>query len=117
MLTVVGSSQTYCDRIHRRGFLQIGGMSCAALGLGGVALPELLRSRALAGTTKSPRSVIMVCLPGGPSHHDTYDMKPEAPANVRGEFKPTATNVPGFDICDLMPLQTRLADKLALVRN
>ena len=122
MLTVAGSSSNYCDRINRRGFLQIGGLRGAGLGLGGLLLPELLQRRAAAGaaagtSAKSPKAVIMVCLPGGPSHHDTYDMKPDAPENVRGEFRPTATNVPGFDLCDLMPLQTRLADQLALVRS
>jgi hypothetical protein len=59
----------------------------------------------------------MVCLAGGPSHLDTYDLKPNAPADVRGEFKPIRTNVPGFDLCEHMPLQATIADKLALVRT
>src|SRR4051812_26864514 len=59
----------------------------------------------------------MICLPGGPSHLDTYDMKPAAPADYRGEFRPIRTNVPGFDICEHMPLQAQIADKLALVRT
>ena len=59
----------------------------------------------------------MVCLAGGPSHIDMYDLKPDAPADYRGEFKPIRTNVPGFDICEHMPLQAQIADKLALVRT
>jgi hypothetical protein len=59
----------------------------------------------------------MVCLAGGPSHIDMYDLKPDAPAEYRGDFRPIRTNVPGFDICELMPLQARIADKLALVRT
>src|SRR4051812_28924621 len=59
----------------------------------------------------------MICLPGGPSHLDTYDMKPAAPADYRGEFRPIRTNVPGFDICEHMPLQAKIADKLAVVRT
>jgi hypothetical protein len=64
-----------------------------------------------------PRSVILICLPGGPSHLDMYDMKPDAPAEIRGEFRPIRTNVPGFDLCEHMPLQARIADQLAVVRN
>ena len=59
----------------------------------------------------------MVYLNGGPSHVDMYDMKPDAPAEYRGEFKPIRTNVPGFDICEHMPLQATIADKLAVIRN
>jgi hypothetical protein len=98
--------------MHRRDFLRIG-----ALGLGGLALPDILRLRAQSGTQSSPRSVIMICLAGGPSHLDMYDLKPNAPADYRGEFKPIKTNVPGFDICEHMPLQARITDKLALVRT
>ena len=70
-----------------------------------------------AGTGKKPRAVIMVCLAGGPSHIDMYDLKPERPVDYRGEFNPIKTNVPGFDICEHMPLQAQIADKLALVRT
>jgi len=112
MLTFWGSKQRLCDRVSRRDFLRVG-----ALGLTGLTLADVLRLRAQAGQTGSPRSVIMVCLAGGPSHIDTYDLKPDAPADVRGEFKPIKTNVPGFDICEHMPMQARIADKLALVRT
>ena len=112
MLTLWGGARRYCDRMNRRDFLRVG-----ALGLGGLTLPDILRLRAQAGTQSSPRAVIMVCLAGGPSHLDMYDLKPDAPADYRGEFKPIKTNVPGFDICEHMPMQARIADKLALVRT
>lgn len=98
----------------RRDFLRVGG-----LGLAGLTLPDLLRLRAAQPPAERTRekAVIFVYLFGGPSHIDTYDMKPDAPAEVRGEFKPIKTNVPGFDICEHMPMQARIADKLALVRN
>jgi len=100
MLTFWGAKHSYCDRINRRDFLHLGG-----LGLGGLALPDLLRARAQAGVKSGPRAVIMICLAGGPSHMDMYDLKPGAPEDYRGEFKPIRTNVPGLDICEHMPLQ------------
>jgi hypothetical protein len=63
------------------------------------------------------KAVIQIFLPGGPSHIDMYDMKPDAPVEFRGEFKPIQTNVPGIDICEHMPLQAKIMDKLAIVRN
>jgi hypothetical protein len=97
---------------HRRDFLH----HCM-FGLGALSLPDLLRLQAL-GNEKTPaKSVIMVWLYGGPSHIDMYDLKPEAPAEYRGEFKPIQTRVPGLDICELLPRQAAIADKLAIVRN
>jgi hypothetical protein len=115
MLTI-GSSKprSFCDQISRRQFLRVG-----TLGAAGLALPDLLRLRAqspMAGRP-SPKAVIMIHLNGGPPHIDMYDLKPDAPAEYRGEFKPIRTNVPGFDICELMPYQAKIADKLAIVRN
>lgn len=112
MLTLWGASHRFCDSINRRDFLRVG-----ALGLGGLTLPDILRLRAQAGTQQRPKSVIMVCLAGGPSHIDMYDLKPDAPTDVRGEFRPIHTNVPGFDICEHMPMQASIADQLALVRT
>jgi hypothetical protein len=112
MLTLWGPRRHFCDQVSRRDFLRVG-----ALGFGGITLADVLRLRAQGGPRPSPRSVIMVWLAGGPSHIDMYDLKPDAPAEFRGEFKPIQTNVPGFDICELMPLQTKIADKLALVRS
>src|SRR5262249_42828289 len=114
MLTFWDSTgAAYRDNMSRRNFLRVGG-----LGVAGLTLADVLRLRASAGTTAAPpRAVIMILLGGGPSHIDMYDLKPNAPAEVRGEFKPIKTNVPGFDISELMPQQARIADKLALVRN
>jgi hypothetical protein len=104
-----GTARTY-DGVSRRDFLRIG-----ALSAGGLTLADVLRLRAETGT--GPKSVIMVYLPGGPSHIDMYDLKPDAPAEYRGEFKPIQTNVPGMNICELMPLQARIADQFAIVRG
>jgi uncharacterized protein (DUF1501 family) len=112
MLTFWGTGRRFCDQISRRDFLRVG-----ALGLSGLTLADVLRLRAQAGTQSPARSVIMICLAGGPSHIDMYDLKPNASAEYRGEFKPIRTNVPGFDICELFPKQAQIADKLALVRT
>jgi hypothetical protein len=99
--------------LGRRAFLKIG-----AAGLG-LTLADLLRLRAQGAVDSRARAkaVIFVYLFGGPSHVDTYDMKPGAPSEYRGEFAPIKTNVPGFEICELMPMQAKIADKLALIRN
>jgi hypothetical protein len=115
MLTFLGDSDLrFCRGLTRRNFLQVG-----SLGLGGLSLAELLKLRASgsASPRASAKAVIYVYLWGGPSHIDTYDMKPNAPVEIRGEFAPIRTNVPGFDICEYLPLQARIADKLALIRN
>src|SRR5213593_1964278 len=102
----------YCDGVSRRNFLKIG-----ALGLGGLALPELLAAEAASGIGRSHKAVIMIFLPGGPSHQDMFDLKSDAPREVRGEFKPIATNVPGLQICEHLPLLARLADKYTVIRS
>src|SRR4029077_20895897 len=102
------------DGVSRRDFLQVG-----ALGIGGLTLADLLRLRAQ-GSQPAPsshKSVIMIYLCGAPPHQDMYDLKPDAPAEYRGEFRPIQTNVPGMDLCELMPLQAKIADRLAILRN
>ncbi|HTU21888.1 MAG TPA: DUF1501 domain-containing protein [Gemmataceae bacterium] len=111
MLTLWGKRQSFCDGISRRNFLQIGAFGA------GMTLAEMLRLRAVAGTGSSNKAAIMIYLPGGPSHLDMYDLKPDAPKEFRGEFKPIATNVPGVQICEHFPLQARMWDKLACVRS
>lgn len=107
MLQIHGSGAT------RRGFLKIG-----SLGLAGLSLPEILRVRqAQAAQQRRDTAVILFWLAGGPSHIDTYDMKPSAPAEVRGPFAAIETNLPGLTVCDLLPRHARIADKLALVRS
>src|SRR5262249_18716633 len=86
----------------------------------GLTLAEMLRLRALAGGNPAStpnKSALMIYLPGGPSHLDTYDLKPDAPKEFRGEFNPIDTSVPGIQICELMPRQAKLFDKLAVIRS
>lgn len=100
------------NRTSRRTFLTAG-----ALSIGGLTLADVLRSRALAGSAATrPKSAILIHLSGGPSHLDMYDMKPQAPMEYRGEFSPIATNVPGIEICELMPKQAEIADKFTILR-
>jgi hypothetical protein len=112
MLTLWGKPRRFCDNLHRRDFLQVG-----SLGLG-LTLADVLRLRAQGPAAKARRkSVILVWLDGGQSHMDTYDMKPNAPVEYRGEFKPIRTRVPGFDICELLPLQAQFTDKMTVLRG
>jgi len=112
MLTLSGNSHRFCDGLSRRDFLTVG-----ALGLGGLTMADVLRARAASPEKTAPKSVIMVYLPGGPSHIDMYDMKPDAPAEFRGEFKPIKTNVTGMKVCELLPLHAQIADKYAIVNG
>src|SRR5262245_34489249 len=108
MLTITGSKQaTPCDGVSRRQFLRVGG-----LGLGGLCLADLLglQARGEIDLGRAKKSVIMIYLYGGMPHLDMYDMKPDAPADFRGEFKPIHTSVPGIRICELMPKQAAIAD-------
>ena len=102
MLTLFnGGAEQFCDGISRRSFLRAGGLA-----LGGLALSDFLRLKAAGAVTpnRHGKSVIMICLGGGPSHLDTYDMKPDAPSEFRGEFHPIKSNVPGMYISDMLPL-------------
>jgi hypothetical protein len=113
MLTFLGRSRRYCDGISRRDFLRVG-----ALGVGGLSLADLLRHKAAGAVGPAAgKSVIMVFLHGGPSHLDMYDMKPNAPVEFRGEFRPIRGNVPGMDICELMPRQAGIMDKLTVLQG
>lgn len=101
--------------LSRRSFLQLG---AAALGGLGVSNLPLLRSQARAAGKNVPdTSVIFIWLPGGPPHMEMYDMKPDAPAEYRGDFRPIKTNVPGIDVCEYMPLHARCADKYTVIRS
>ncbi|HEY7315250.1 MAG TPA: DUF1501 domain-containing protein [Gemmataceae bacterium] len=101
-------------RIHRRDFLRVGG-----LGLCGVTMFEVLRAGAAPQATHKPKAKHLICvwLGGGPPHTDMFDMKPDAAAEYRGEFKPIKTNVAGLQICELMPRLARLADKYTIIRS
>jgi len=99
----------------RRGFLQIGGAATGSLGLS-----SLLKARDLspsAGKNQEDTAVIFVWLPGGAPHMETYDMKPDAPDTHRGEFNPIRTNVPGIEVCELLPMHAKCADKYNLIRS
>ncbi len=115
MLTLPGRSHRYCDGLSRRNFLRIGGLGLGALG--SVSVPQLLQAEQAAGLKSSNKSVIMIYLPGGPPHQDTFDLKSEAPAEIRGEFRPIATNVPGIQICELLPQLARVMDKYTIIRS
>jgi hypothetical protein len=110
MFTIWGKAQKFCDGMTRRNFLRVGAFGA------GLSLAGMLRARAGTGASAN-KSAVMIYLPGGPSHMDMYDLKPAAPVEYRGEFKPIATNVPGVQICEHFPRQARMWDKLAVVRS
>lgn len=115
MLTIFGRQDKrtgFCDRLSRRSFLQIGGAA-----MGGLALNQILDLEAQAGIGHSHKAIINIYLPGGPPHIDMWDLKPDAPAEIRGEFKPIETNVPGIRICELFPKIAAMMDKFALIRT
>jgi hypothetical protein len=112
-----GSNQEYCDGVSRRSFLQLGALSVGSVAFGGLTLADLMRAEAASGVGSSNKAIINVHLSGGPSHQDMVDLKPEAPVEFRGEFRPVATNVPGIEICEHMPLMAAMADKFAFVRS
>ena len=111
------TQRSFCDGIQRRDFLRLG--SAGLFGMG-VTLPGLLQMQAQAaarGQTTRDVSLIFLFLHDGLSTIDTWDLKPEAPAEFRGEFRPTATNVPGTQIGEHLPHQARLMDKISVVRS
>ena len=116
MLTLWRPSEQnrFCDGLSRRSFLKIGGLA-----IGELSLPTLLRAEAQrTGPSRvKHKSVIMVYLSGGLAHQDTFDLKPEAPDGIRGEFKPISTSIPGVRIGELLPKMAKVLDKVALLRS
>ena len=112
MLTIEGQPIRFCDQVPRRSFLKIGGLA-----LGGLSLPAVLRAQQQSGNSSSHKAVIMVFLAGGPPHQDMFDLKPDAPSEVRGEFDPISTSVPGIQISELMPRVAGMMDKFAVIRS
>ncbi len=112
MLSITGSKYQHCDGLSRRSFLQAG-----ILGMGGLTLADLLRAEAEAGVGSSNKAVINIHLDGGPPQMDTIDLKPDAPVEMRGEFSPIDTALPGFQICELMPKLATIADRFAFIRS
>ncbi len=113
MLTIPGKPLSgFCDGLSRRSFLKIGGLA-----LGGLALPQILRAQEASGVRHTHKGIIMIFLPGGPPHQDFFDLKMDAPAEIRGEFKPIDTAVPGIQICEHFPLIAQRMDKLVPIRS
>lgn len=106
-------AQPVCPGPNRRELLRLGSVAVAASLTAGIS-PRFTRA---ADRTSNDPAVIFVWLPGGPPHQDTFDMKPDAPEEYRGAFKPIATNVPGMHICEHMPQLSQLADKWAVIRS
>jgi hypothetical protein len=107
-----GRSGRLCDGVTRRDLLRVG-----ALSVGGLTLPGLLRAEQAAGIRSGHKSVIMIYMCGAPAHQDMYDMKMDAPAEIRGEFRPIRTNVPGLEICEHMPRMAAIMDKCVVLRS
>src|SRR3954453_13298886 len=115
MLHIGNEYLPLCSGSTRRSFLQVG-----AAAMAGLSLPNWLNLEALGAVDEKKakiRNCITIFLVGSPGHLDTWDMKPDAPENVRGKFKPIATNVPGVRICEHFPLMARMINKVALIRS
>lgn len=112
MLSISGMPYRLCDGVSRRDVLRVG-----ALGLGGLSLPQLLRAEQAAGIRKPHKAIIMVYMVGAPPHQDMYDLKMDAPSEIRGEFKPIDTAVPGIQICEHLPKLASIMDKLIPLRS
>lgn len=112
MLNLNGPKFKLCDGLTRRSVLQIG-----SLAMGGMALPQLLQAEQATGVSNNKKGVIMVFLPGGPPHQDMWDIKTDAPAEIRGEFSAIDTNVPGIQIGEMFPRIAQMADKCAFIRS
>lgn len=107
----LGNAGRYCDGVDRRSFLKLG-----AAGLGALGLPQLAKANGQGGATRNT-SVILIWLDGGPGHMDMYDMKPDAPEEYRGIWRPIRTRVPGFDVTELYPKQARITNLFSMVRS
>ena len=114
MLTILGKASRYCDGVSRRGFLKIGGLS---MGAGAFTLADLYRAEAASSDPKTHKALINIFLAGGPPHQDMWEIKTEAPSEIRGEFKPIKTNVPGIEICEVFQKLAGLMDKAAVIRS
>src|SRR2546423_1857669 len=114
MLSVLGRAAKLCDGVNRREFLRVGGLSL----FGGLTVPRFLRAREHGASRRArAKSVILFNLLGGPSHMDMFDLKPLAPAEVRGEFRPIATSLPGLQICEHLPNIARMMHRASLIRT
>lgn len=115
MLTIYGQKQNYCDGVSRRSFLKIGGLAMGSVG--GVTLADIMRAQAASGTRPNHKAVINIFLGGGPPHQDMWDIKTDAPREIRGEFSPIATSVPGIQIGECFPRIASLMHHAAVIRS
>ncbi|MCC2672053.1 MAG: hypothetical protein K0Q72_4525 [Armatimonadetes bacterium] len=116
MLTIYGAGgHRFCDGISRRSFLQVGGLALGAFG--GLSLADVMRAEAAEGKRPGHKAVINIFLAGGPPHQDMWDIKSDAPSDIRGEFKAINTKVDGIQICEVFPRIAGLADKCAFIRS
>ncbi len=115
MLNIYGKAAKYCDGVSRRNFMKIGGLSTGAIG--GLSLADMLRAEAGSPRKNSEKSIINIFLAGGPPHQDMWDIKTEAPSEIRGEFGPIDTAVPGIQIGECFPKLAAMMDKLVVVRS
>lgn len=117
MLTILGQQSKYCDGVSRRSFMKIGGFAMGAVG--GVNLASLMRAEAAAANANagSQKAIINIFLGGGPPHQDMWDIKTEAPSEIRGEFSPIETAVPGIQIGECFPKLAAIMDRLVVVRS
>ena len=112
MLEFLGQRYKHCDGLTRRNFMNIG-----AIGLSTFSLANILRAEAQHEIGSSQKAIINIHLDGGPPQMDTIDLKPDAPMEIRGEFRPISTRIPGFHVCELMPRLASIADRFAFVRS
>jgi len=112
MIRVEGPTHRVCDGVTRRELLRFGALGCGVLGAAGLPV-----GAAAAPAFGRAKSLLFISLFGGPSHQDIWDLKPDAPSEVRGEFKPIETNVPGVRIGEHLPKLARMADRYALIRS
>ena len=113
MLKIYGNSVgKFCDGVSRRSFLEVGGLA-----LGGLSLPQILQAEESQGIRRNHKAIINVFLPGGPPHQDMWDIKPNAPKEIRGEFNEISTNIPGTRIGELFPRMASMMDKFTVIRS
>src|SRR4030095_330083 len=118
MLTIFGREHphaAFCDGMSRRSFLRIGALSLGAIG--GANFAQILRAAGQSRSGKSQKAVINIFLCGGPPHQDMWDLKMDAPSEVRGEFSPIKTNVAGIEVCELFPKMAAMMNKFTIIRS
>lgn len=117
MLTIYGKANRYCDGFSRRSFLSIGGLTLAAFGFRNLGLADILRAGPSPTGGLGHKAIINVFLAGGPPHQDMWEIKTQAPSEIRGEFRPIPTKVSGIQICEVFPKLASMMDKAVILRS